>query len=328
MSKPAASVVLERVGDVAVGSVDCEDTDDPMRDQEGQQPKDPRHASMKVTAAELRMSLQEQNGTRVCRLKDFLAIVLLFGLTGAAIAALQTQEQHLLIVANWIQGLELSGHLLFFLMFLFVGLPFGYNWSTTCILCGFAYGWMALIDAYLGTVISSLVSYYISRWWFRDCIASRIERLGPKKRLYLLGMKAVMESDRGGCLALSVLRGNPVLTFGMYNGFVGALVSVSQFRLVVTTILGMSYSTITCVYLGVLVKQLGSLQAATTSEQGRFNTIVNIVLYILFTVLGFVFLRYLTVRVLPRFIVDDAHKQVAREDLHTVAPKRHSLIHL
>lgn len=256
--------------------------------------------------ASVRDVLEEVHGKRVCKPQDALAIVGALACIAVAAWLITLVGDDLVDFAEWLVDLGAAGHLLFFGLFVWVGLPFGYNWSTLCVLVGFAYGWVGLLDIYFGTVCSSTFTFFMSRRCCGGCVSSRLGALGKKKRMYLKAAKMVMESRRAGFLMLVVFRVNPVLTFGMENAMFGAWLSVPIWKLAVTTFLGTQYGAMSMTNMGILVRELGSLKTATASTASSWPLIIQIAAFCILFVGGSMYLRYLTIRVLPGMIDEDA----------------------
>merc|ERR1719158_797853 len=93
------------------------------------------------TLMNVRSCLEEQHGTQVCRPNDFLKIFGILVLIGGAAVVINTQGDNLVTFAEMIMSLHGLGHVIFYVLFIWVGLPWGYSWSTLMALVGFAYGW-------------------------------------------------------------------------------------------------------------------------------------------------------------------------------------------
>jgi len=259
---------------------------------------------------EIRQSVQgilaDHYGTHVFRWIDLLQIIALIAFIGVAVWAINTQDEKLVQLAEFIEDLGLVGHLLFFFIFLWVGLPFGYNWSTSVVLVGFAYGWSGIPCATAFTALSAIVSYYSSRYCMRSCVQRRLESTTRKKRMYLMAVTQVMESGRGGFLMQVLVRLQPIQTFGLTNAFFGVFTTIPMWKYTLTTLLGMEHNIVLLISIGILVRDVGSLGEAAKSESGQANLIITAIIAIV-TVIGCVFFaRYLAIHVLPTMIDQDA----------------------
>merc|ERR1712187_996384 len=85
-------------------------------------------------------------------------------------------------------------------------------------------------------------------------------------------------------------------------GFLGSFCNISVAKFASSSYLGLLRGLIMCTNAGVLIKQMGSLDAVASSSEGKRELIINIVVWLVFFVGLFVFFRYLIVRVLPRLI--------------------------
>lgn len=246
-----------------------------------------------------------QHGSRVCTWKDAVGIVVLVAVVGGLALLVNQLEDQLIAAALVIEGLGFAGHVVFLVLFMWVSTPFGYNWSTVAILVGFCYGWLGLIDVVVDTLIGGFFGYYLARYGIGKWTQRRIRKMSFSKRAYLLAAKSVIESGQAGILMILVLRFGP-LPFGVLNGFLGATCTIRAPVYAATLVLGTLPGTIMMTNLGVVVRNLGSFQAATQSPSGRTNLIIQIVMVIVTFVLSLVFGRFLTIYVLPKWIAEDA----------------------
>lgn len=251
--------------------------------------------------------LRENHGTAVCKASDVAKMFLMLFLVGCAVLLVSTQQEHLVDFAEHIEALGSSGHIIFFLLFIWVGLPCGYNWSTVVILVGFAYGWTGIVDSYVGTLCSAVLSYYGSRYCLKDWMERRLSGLNPKKRLYLRVALSVIGSGRAGILMQVIMRLQPVQTFGLTNAFFGAMTpDLHIFVYATSTFLGMQYGIMMMTSVGILVRDVGSVSKAMSSEGSRWNLVVQGVAAAVMAVGVFFYSRHLAVNVLPRHIPEDA----------------------
>lgn len=269
----------------------------------------------------VRSVLSEYHGTKLCSIKDALIVVCIFGILGLFVWILSSQSEHLVAFSEFVEDTGPVGHVIFFAIFMFVGLPFGYNWSTVVLLVAFAYGWSSLIDVNLGTGISALANYHSSRLFLAKCVNRRMKALGPKKRLYLQAAKHVIENHKAGYLMLLLLRMQPVLPFGMANTFLGALCRLGPLKYLSSTMLGTQIDIVKLISIAVMVRGAGSLEAATQGEAGTRSLIVTVVVTTCVIIGSIVFARYLAVRVLPSLISDDECIEVDEEWLESEQPK-------
>lgn len=259
--------------------------------------------------------LRENHGTAVCKAGDFGKILLMLLMIGCAVLVVSTQQERLVALAEWIEDLEALGHVIFFLLFIWVGLPCGYNWSTVVILVGFAYGWRGVVDCYVGTVCSAVLSYYGSRYCLRAWMDRRLSALSAKKRLYLQVALSVIGSGRAGLLMQVIMRLQPVQTFGLTNAFFGAMTpDLHVLSYVLSTFLGMQYGIMMMTSVGILVRDVGSVTEAMSSDGSRWNLLVQGLAAVTMAVAVFFYSRHLAVNVLPRHIPEDAVIEVSEDD--------------
>merc|ERR1719446_1631577 len=100
--------------------------------------------------------------------------------------------------------------------------------------------------------------------------------LAKKKRAYLRATIAVIESSKGGFLMQVVLRLQPVQTFGLTNGFFGVFTTIPMCTYITTTLIGSEHTIIMLTSIGMLVKDMGSLEEAANSDQGQINLFVTV----------------------------------------------------
>jgi uncharacterized membrane protein YdjX (TVP38/TMEM64 family) len=292
---------------VVCPAVDGDDEKDLMDKRESQNTAGSMDKRMSVQTREsVKSILQDHYGTRVCRFTDCMVIFVVVVIVAAAVWAINTQDDKLMDLSRWIEGLGVVGPAVFLLLFLWVGLPCGYQWSTIVVLVGFAYGWAGIALSNFSTAIAAVVSYYSSRFCMRKCMLERIRRLSVKKRMYLLAVIKVIESDRGGFLMQVVLRMQPFQTFGVTNAFLGACTSIPIWKFAFTTLVGMQQALVMLTSVGVLVRDVGSLEQATKSSAGRLNLFVTVGIAIVAIVICFFFGRYLAIYVLPEMIEEEA----------------------
>lgn len=250
--------------------------------------------------------LTETHGTRVFRLSDALQILALFLVIGVAVWAINTQDEKLVQFSEWIEGLGFLGVVIFFLLLVWVSMPFGYNWSTTVVLVGFAYGWVSMILTNVGTIAGAVFAYYTSRYFMRSCMQHRVSKLSTKKRLYLAAVTQVIESGRGGFIMQILLRLQPVQTTGLTNAFFGVFTTIPMWKYILTTILGNQHAIVLLTSIGIMVRDVGSLEEAANTETGRLNLLVTIGICVISVVSCLIFARYVAVHVIPKLIQKDA----------------------
>jgi len=249
--------------------------------------------------------LEDRHGTRVCRVRDVLGIIFVLASLAGGILAFNTQAEFLLKAAKAIRDMGALGHLMFFLLHMWVGLPIGYNWSAIVTLVGFAYGWYGVIHNTLFSMIAVVLTHYGLGYCMQPYMKRRMERLGKRKRLYLLAVSKVIESNRGGFLMLIVLRMQPVQTFGLTNAFLSTFPSITMRKLLASSFLGMEHSVIMLTSIGILVRDVGSLGEAADSDHGRMNLFITAGISAVTIVICLIFARYLVVHMLPKMIEDD-----------------------
>lgn len=261
--------------------------------------------------------LRENHGTSVCNVRDVGKMFLMLVMIGCAVLLVSTQQEHLVDLAEYIEALGPLGHVIFFALFIWVGLPCGYNWSTVVILVGFAYGWTGVLDSYVGTLCSAVLSYYGSRYCLRDWMDRRLNALSSKKRIYLQVALSVIGSGRAGILMQVIMRLQPVQTFGLTNAFFGAMTpDLHILTYVASTFLGMQYGIMMMTSVGILVRDVGSVKEAMESEGSRWNLLVQGAAAVIMAVAVFFYSRHLAVNVLPRHIPEDAVIEISDTDAH------------
>lgn len=223
-------------------------------------------------------------------------------MVGSASFLINSQGDTVVTVVQHIEDLGWISRLVFFLLFIWVGFPFGYNWTTLVVSVGFAYGWAGVIDALVGTAASSLVTFLGARYLFRGFAQRRIKQMSEKRQLYFLATTQVMQGSKAGFLMMASLRVNPVLTFGMVNTLLGSVVDVRILVYVTATLVGSTLGILTWIPVGILVKEMGSIQAANDTGLGRVNFGITIGIAVLLLIGGIFFARYLAVHVLPNMV--------------------------
>lgn len=272
---------------------------------EPSQPLDAQGRSGRISDLSVQEILKQQHGTRVCRCGDCCELFAVFLMIVLFVWLANTQADNLVKVAEAIEGLGVLGPVIFFFLFIWVGTPIGYNWTTLCLLVGFAYGWHAVVFSNIGTIASSVFSYYSSQYFMQSCMQRRMQRLGEQKRLYLLAVISVIESGRGGFLMQIVMRVQPAQTFGLTNAFLGVFTTIPMWKYIATTLAGSEHTIIMCTSMGKMVRDLGSVEEATESTSGQVNIFVNVAVNIVVITGGFFFARYLAVHVLPGMMGDE-----------------------
>jgi len=261
--------------------------------------------------------LSEYHGTRVCTPQIVASIVLILVLILLAAWALSTHSDELVTAARFIEDLGFGGHLVFFALYIWVGVPFGHNWTTLTLLVGFAYGWVGLIDVEVGTMISSVINVYLARKHCASSVDRLILRLGRKKRLYVQAIQKVVESGKGaGVLMLLLVRINPILTFGIQNASIGCFCRTGILTNFATTFVGYQIEIIKTVHIANFIRHAGSLEAASQGEVGQTSLLVSVGILILIIVASVVLGRYLAVHVLPHMIGDDLRQSQLGEAHH------------
>lgn len=255
--------------------------------------------------------LAEHHGAHVCTLCDGVKIVLVLGIIALVIYFINSQERALVALASWIEQQGWWGRLLFFVFFLWVGVPIGYGWSTVVVLTGFAYGWLGAIDTAVGTMLSAVLNYWAGRYLFAGWLNRKVSSMSDKRRLYIMAAMSVMQNPRAGCLMQVVLRFQPI-PFGLANGIISALCSVPLWSYCLATAIGMTPTAALMLNLGIVVRDLGSLEAAASTPSGRANLAVQITILVVSVVASFLFGRYLSIHVLPRML--DQEKRGDREE--------------
>jgi uncharacterized membrane protein YdjX (TVP38/TMEM64 family) len=256
--------------------------------------------------------LQEEAQRSQCGPKQCALIVVMIVLIGAAVWAINSQEDKLIAFAKFVADLGFFGHAIFFVILLWTGLPFGYNFSTTIVLIGFSYGWPGMIDAQVGTACSALLGLVFSRFFLQDWTLRWMSGMKGRKRLYLEACKAIMDSDKAGFLCQVLCRNSP-LTFGLCNTFLSVFSKASAMRYLGTTMVGSQLSLILAMFLGIAVRRLGSISAATTTEEGRVGLICSMVVFGVVCAGLLAAVRYMQTRVLPSLVSPDQTIEVPDE---------------
>merc|ERR1712070_436743 len=91
-----------------------------------------------------------------------------------------------------------------------------------------------------------------------------------------------------------------------------------MWKYIVTTLIGSEHSLIMLTSIGILVRDLGSLEKATQSARGQLNLFVTIGICIVTVIVCLFFARYLAIHVLPGMITEDV---VAKDALPDDLPK-------
>ena len=110
-------------------------------------------------------------------------------------------------------------HFIFFGLFLYTGLFFGYGWSFFIISSGYTLGWSAVITANLGTVVGGIIGFVSSRRCMRSAVERKVKSFpGSWSRRIKFFTGEIERSTVAYLLVSGTMRNSNMLTFGMCNG--------------------------------------------------------------------------------------------------------------
>jgi len=259
-----------------------------------------------MTTAEITQIFQATHGDSICRLADILKLTAVAIFLVVVIFALQTQTENILLLGKTIRDLGWLGPIIFFLVFLWVGLPIGYSWSAVVILVGFAYGWWGILYSNLSTMASVVFGHHVSKRCFSSWVDRKVERLSLKHRRYFRATRQVMKSGRSRMLMQLLLRQNPLFSFGITNAILSILAELSNVELCIGVLIGNQYYTCVFTALGVMFRDLGSYEEAMQSSEGQTLVTVQITCLCVLFICVFFFVRYLKVKMLPGMLASEA----------------------
>ena len=110
-------------------------------------------------------------------------------------------------------------HAIFFGLFLYTGLFFGYGWSFFIISSGYTLGWWAVVTANVGTLLGGILGFVSSRRCMRGAVERKVKSLpGTWSRRIGFFQSEIERSTVAYLLVSGTMRNSNLLTFGMANG--------------------------------------------------------------------------------------------------------------
>eukprot|EP00930_Biecheleria_cincta_P082281 TRINITY_DN72042_c0_g1_i1.p1 TRINITY_DN72042_c0_g1~~TRINITY_DN72042_c0_g1_i1.p1 ORF type:complete len:371 (-),score=54.96 TRINITY_DN72042_c0_g1_i1:145-1230(-) len=270
-------------------------------------------AATSISVHSVKSIMRENHGTTLCSPGEVLTVFVAFLAVVAVVVLGWVLQTEIMEMARAIQSLGLAAHLLFLLLYLWAGTCLGAGWTLFSLVHGIAYGWVALIPITFHTIVSALFGYYMANRCCSAWVARKVARLGRRKRLYLLAASSVLQMPKAGLLMQVILRLSPT-PFGLINSVLGIWGPLPLFIFALSTVLGHLPQTVMMISLGRVLNSLGSLDKALASSTGKVNVGLQLGFTSLCIVFSMVFVRYLSVKVLPGMISDEATVSVEDAD--------------
>jgi len=158
-------------------------------------------------------------------------------------------------------------HFIFFGLFLYTGLFFGYGWSFFIISSGYTLGWSAVITANLGTVVGGIIGFVSSRRCMRSAVERKVKSFpGSWSRRIKFFTGEIERSTVAYLLVSGTMRNSNMLTFGMCNAFDGAMTNVSLCACVLCLLVTSQHIIVLDVYIGTLVDDFANPTAGTSGN--------------------------------------------------------------
>lgn len=156
------------------------------------------------------------------------------------------------LLRDWVQGHGTTGWLVFVAVYIVVVmLPLPA--AAMSLVGGLAFGWWGFPLSMLGSILGSILPYYIGRRWLRGALLRRFD--GPK----------VAAADRAiagnAVLFVALLRLTPILPFTVQNWLLG-LTAVRFWPYVCATLVGLAPGTLAMVWIG----EMGGLASAAAQN--------------------------------------------------------------
>jgi len=249
-----------------------------------------------------------------------LRILIAFMIVVASVVLGVVLQAEIMEMARAIQSLGISGHFLFLLLYLWAGSCMGLGWSLFSLVHGIAYGWVGLIPIMFHSIVSALFGYYMANRCCASWVSRKVGSLGRRKRLYLLAARSVLQMPKAGLLMQVVLRLSPT-PFGLINSLLGIWGPLPLPIFVLATVLGHLPQMLMMISLGRVLNSLGSLEKALASQTGKVNLGLQLCFSTLCVIFSLLFTRYLSVKVLPRMISDEATVTVDDTDDVGLSPE-------
>mmetsp|Transcript_3862 Transcript_3862/g.4695 ORF Transcript_3862/g.4695 Transcript_3862/m.4695 type:complete len:326 (-) Transcript_3862:972-1949(-) len=153
-----------------------------------------------------------------------------------------------------IEDLGYWGYFIFFCMLILVGMPFGWGYQATTITVGFVYGWPGLILVQLGTHVGAAISFFGVRYFARDFVQDRIDRLQPKLQLIVKKLEVFATKNWRTAYPFMIGARQTPITFGLTNS-IFALTDVTYIRFFITTLFGTMIEAPISINIGILLSE-------------------------------------------------------------------------
>lgn len=167
-----------------------------------------------------------------------------------------------------------GGYAIFLVLFILVGQPFGWGYSVLKIMCGFIYNWEGLIVAQVCTYIAAIICFFEVRYFARDFVDTRVDRLKPKLQLMVKKLEVIATKNMRTSYPFMIgMRLSPV-TFGLANS-IFAITDVTFLRYLITTMIGTLIEAPININIGILLRQLDDLAAQNDNQVSVNGTNVD-----------------------------------------------------
>ena len=158
--------------------------------------------------------------------------------------------------AIYIGSLGWIAHGIFFLLFVMTALPFGWGYAMFLQVLGFIYGWQGAITAQICTLLSGIISFYISRHCLQNYATKKVKTFKPKRKKLIDAARTTLSKGQGSTLLFfSVIRMTPALAYGWINGLCGALTEMNITTYVTTLMVGHQLDIWLNIFLGKIARE-------------------------------------------------------------------------
>lgn len=164
-------------------------------------------------------------------------------------------------------------HFIFFGIFIYTGVVFGYGWTIAVIASGYVLGWSAIITVNVGSALGGAVGFLTARRCLKGSVKRKVASLPPAwARRFEFFSYEISRSTRGYFMLSATLRNSSLLTVGMINAFDGAMTEVTLLQHMLCIVVTSQPMMCLDVYIGTLIDRLSQPAGGTSMATGNNAT--------------------------------------------------------